>query len=213
MLYAMRAPSWQRGIRIRRKSTFFISTLRSAFVILLYIFISWLVNRNQKDDPLFTVLGNCSKRFVLFRICIRDPCACDKLTAFQASDMPNCQTVNSRLISAYAGQLPVTVIVLLIEHIANIQIFWSHQQLYHQSFPGACRHWVHKHSWSISWCLPSHRLFHPDGHQVKGWCAYAVCRASSRPYWYYWPFMPFPLSSSTFRALHLLPSSSMLLVI
>ena len=42
----------------KKKKYFFASTLRSAFVILLYIFISWLVNRNRRDDPLFTVLGS-----------------------------------------------------------------------------------------------------------------------------------------------------------
>lgn len=44
----------------RKKLWFFISTLRMAFVILLYILISWLVNRNVKGDAKkakFKVLG------------------------------------------------------------------------------------------------------------------------------------------------------------
>lgn len=43
----------------RRKMWFFISTLRTAFVILVYIFISWLVNRNVKNasKARFKILG------------------------------------------------------------------------------------------------------------------------------------------------------------
>jgi sodium-independent sulfate anion transporter 11 len=44
----------------RRKTWFFISTLRMAFVILLYILISWLVNRGVTDPKKarFKILGN-----------------------------------------------------------------------------------------------------------------------------------------------------------
>lgn len=44
----------------RKKLWFFISTLRMAFVILLYILISWLVNRHVKGDAKkakFKILG------------------------------------------------------------------------------------------------------------------------------------------------------------
>jgi sodium-independent sulfate anion transporter 11 len=43
----------------RKKMWFFISTLRMAFVILLYIMISWLANRNIKDakKAKFKILG------------------------------------------------------------------------------------------------------------------------------------------------------------
>jgi sodium-independent sulfate anion transporter 11 len=44
----------------RQKMWFFISTLRMAFVIVLYIFISWLINRHV-DDPKkarIRILGN-----------------------------------------------------------------------------------------------------------------------------------------------------------
>jgi solute carrier family 26 (sodium-independent sulfate anion transporter), member 11 len=39
------------------KAIFFVSTLRTVFTLLLYTFISYLVNRTRKDDPLFRVLG------------------------------------------------------------------------------------------------------------------------------------------------------------
>jgi solute carrier family 26 (sodium-independent sulfate anion transporter), member 11 len=41
----------------RRKLYFFLSTLRTAFVILLYTLISWLVQRHRRDDPSFKILG------------------------------------------------------------------------------------------------------------------------------------------------------------
>ena len=41
----------------RAKLFFFLSTLRTVFVILLYTMISWLVNRNHKKNPKFTILG------------------------------------------------------------------------------------------------------------------------------------------------------------
>jgi sodium-independent sulfate anion transporter 11 len=42
-----------------KKTYFFLSTLRIAFVLLLYILISWLVNRNVKDIKKvhFKILG------------------------------------------------------------------------------------------------------------------------------------------------------------
>jgi len=42
----------------RAKTFFFISTCRTAFVILLYTMISWLVNRHHRKHPLFKILGN-----------------------------------------------------------------------------------------------------------------------------------------------------------
>lgn len=41
----------------RKKTFFFVATLRTAFVILLYVMISWLVNRNRRKKPLFKILG------------------------------------------------------------------------------------------------------------------------------------------------------------
>ena len=41
----------------RAKTFFFISTLRTAFVILLYTLISYLANRHHRKKPVFTILG------------------------------------------------------------------------------------------------------------------------------------------------------------
>lgn len=41
----------------RSKLFFFLGTLRTAFVILLYTMISWLVNRHLKKKPKFSILG------------------------------------------------------------------------------------------------------------------------------------------------------------
>lgn len=40
----------------RQKLFFFLATLRTAFVILLYTMISWLVNRTHREDPSFRIL-------------------------------------------------------------------------------------------------------------------------------------------------------------
>jgi hypothetical protein len=51
----------------RRKSYFILATMRTAFVILLYTFISFLVNRNRRKNPLFRILrdvprGQCLRQ-------------------------------------------------------------------------------------------------------------------------------------------------------
>lgn len=63
MLYAIR---YTCGLLARRypskaKAFFFVSTLRTAFVILLYILISYLCNRSARNsggDPMFSTLGD-----------------------------------------------------------------------------------------------------------------------------------------------------------
>jgi len=42
----------------KKKAIFFISTLRTVFVLLLYTMISWLVNRHHRKKPLFKILSN-----------------------------------------------------------------------------------------------------------------------------------------------------------
>lgn len=42
----------------RRKTFFFVATLRNAFVLLIYTMISWLVNRNRRTKPLFKIVSN-----------------------------------------------------------------------------------------------------------------------------------------------------------
>jgi sodium-independent sulfate anion transporter 11 len=84
-----------------QKSWFFISTLRTAFIMLLYTMISWLVNMNRKDNPLFGILG-------------------DVPTGFQNMGVPK---VDGQIIGRFTSRLPASVIILLIEHIAISKSF------------------------------------------------------------------------------------------
>ncbi|KAF1954588.1 sulfate permease-like protein [Byssothecium circinans] len=88
----------------KKKLWFFLSTLRMAFVIMLYILISFLANRKVK--------GNASK--AKFKILGRVP------RGFQHAGAP---TLNKEILSAIAPDLPVTIIVLILEHIAISKSF------------------------------------------------------------------------------------------
>ncbi|KAI1121325.1 sulfate permease [Nemania abortiva] len=87
----------------RKKTWFFVGTLRLAFVILLYTLISWLVNRNVTNSKKarFSILGTVP-------------------SGFQVHGAPN---ISTELISAFAPDLPATIIVLIIEHIAISKSF------------------------------------------------------------------------------------------
>ncbi|KAF1997606.1 sulfate permease 2 [Amniculicola lignicola CBS 123094] len=96
-LLARRYPS-------RQKTFFFISTLRTAFVILLYILISYLCNRGPKSQgkkAIFSTLGSVPRGFKHARV-------------------PH---ITTEILSAFASELPSTVIVLLIEHISISKSF------------------------------------------------------------------------------------------
>ncbi len=58
MLYLIRhGCNWAaRRYPNQKKTFFFLSTLRTVFVILLYTMISWLANRHHRDKPLFKIL-------------------------------------------------------------------------------------------------------------------------------------------------------------
>jgi len=86
----------------RQRLFFFLSTLRTVFVILLYTMISWLVNRGLPKDQ------------VKFKILLDVP------RGFQNAAVP---VLNKRIASNLASYLPATVIVLLIEHIAISKSF------------------------------------------------------------------------------------------
>ena len=103
MLYLIRFVCTRMARRFpqRQKFWFFLSTLRTAFVILLYTMISWLVNRHHRTHPKFKILGKVPR-------------------GFQNMAVP---TVNSEIISSFANNIPVSVIVLLIEHIAISKSF------------------------------------------------------------------------------------------
>lgn len=103
MLYMIRSACnlGARKVPHRARTFFFISTLRTSFVILLYTLISWLVNRHHRAKPIFSILQTVPR-------------------GFQNAAAP---TVNKKLIKAFANQLPATVIVILIEHIAIAKSF------------------------------------------------------------------------------------------
>lgn len=86
----------------RQKTFFFISTLRTVFVLLLYIAISYGVNKGLKAKKAhFKILGTVPR-------------------GFKHAAVP---TVNKEIIKIFASDLPATVIVLLIEHIAISKSF------------------------------------------------------------------------------------------
>ncbi|KAJ2392192.1 hypothetical protein GGI23_005273 [Coemansia sp. RSA 2559] len=103
LLYAIRAACKYGSRRWPRyeKAFFFASTLRTAFVILLYTLISYLVNRNHHDHPRFSILGTVPR-------------------GFKHMNVP---TVNSHILSAVAGKIPSAIIVLVIEHISISKSF------------------------------------------------------------------------------------------
>jgi len=102
-LYAIRAfcNSMARRKPQQQKMWFFISTLRMAFIILLFTMVSWLVNKDHRSRPRFSILKDVPR-------------------GFQNMAVP---TVHSDIISSFAGNIPVACIVLLIEHIAISKSF------------------------------------------------------------------------------------------
>lgn len=103
MLYAWRfiCNTGARKQPHHQKLWFFVSTLRTAIVLLLFTMISWLVNRHHRKAPKFSLVGNVPR-------------------GFQNMGVPE---INSEIISAFAGNIPVSCIVLLIEHIAISKSF------------------------------------------------------------------------------------------
>ncbi|KAL7275907.1 hypothetical protein RUND412_001126 [Rhizina undulata] len=84
-----------------QKTWFFLATLRTAFVILLYTMISWLVNRHRRKNPMFKILQDVPK-------------------GFKHMGVPK---IDKEIIDTFVSDLPATVIVLLIEHIAISKSF------------------------------------------------------------------------------------------
>lgn len=85
----------------RARLFFFLNTLRTVFVILLYVLISYLVNRHHRKKPLVKVLGHVPR-------------------GFQHARVPH---ITTEIIKSFASELPSTVIVLLIEHISISKSF------------------------------------------------------------------------------------------
>ncbi|KAK4235230.1 hypothetical protein C8A03DRAFT_18005 [Achaetomium macrosporum] len=87
----------------RAKTWFFLSTLRMAFVVILYILVSWLVNRHvsKASNAKFKILGTVP-------------------SGFQHAGAPQ---VDLEILEAIGPEIPTTILVLLIEHIAISKSF------------------------------------------------------------------------------------------
>lgn len=103
MLYLIRFTLTKAAERYpsHKRIIFFANTMRTVFVILLYTMISWLVNRDRREHPAFKLLGVIPK-------------------GFRDASIPNLDT---SMLSKFAGHLPATVIVMLVEHIAISKAF------------------------------------------------------------------------------------------
>lgn len=106
LLYAIRFTCNQLAKRYpsKAKMFFFLNTLRTAFVILLYVLFSYLANRHHKANgtkPKITTLGTVPRGFKHARV-------------------PH---ITIPIIQSFATKLPSTVIVLLIEHISIAKSF------------------------------------------------------------------------------------------
>ena len=103
LLYALRYACSTLAHRYvqKQKLYFFLSTLRTVFVILLYTFFSWLINMSDRENPKFSILRDVPR-------------------GFQQVGLPK---IRSEYVSAILSFLPATVIVLLIEHIAISKSF------------------------------------------------------------------------------------------
>ena len=85
----------------RAKLYFFLNTLRTVFVLCLYVLISYLVNRHHRKHHKFQLLGHVPR-------------------GFKHAKVP---TITTDMISYFASELPASVIVMLIEHIAIAKSF------------------------------------------------------------------------------------------
>ncbi|CAF1323925.1 unnamed protein product [Adineta ricciae] len=85
----------------REKLFFFLNTLRTVFIILIYLFISWLINRHDPTHPHTAILGTIPQ-------------------GFQNMAVP---TIDRTMLSELVTYLPSAIIVLVIEHIAIAKAF------------------------------------------------------------------------------------------
>ncbi|KAJ4294904.1 Photosystem I iron-sulfur center [Collariella sp. IMI 366227] len=87
----------------RAKTWFFLSTLRMAFIVILYILVSFLVNRKVKkaSQAKFKILGVVP-------------------SGFQHVGAPR---MDVEILQAIGPDIPTTILVLLIEHIAISKSF------------------------------------------------------------------------------------------
>lgn len=81
---------------LQQKTWFFLATLRTAFVLLLFTLISFLVNHGRKK-PIFKILQTVP-------------------SGFRHMGVP---VIDKEIIASFQSELPATVIVMLIEHIVS----------------------------------------------------------------------------------------------
>lgn len=94
----------------RRKLWFFMNTLRTAFVILLYTLIGYLANMNLPDRTNASAKVPVSKFSLLGHV----------PRGFTHAAVPK---MNAEIIDLFVSEIPVAVIVLLIEHISIAKSF------------------------------------------------------------------------------------------
>jgi sodium-independent sulfate anion transporter 11 len=109
-LYAIQILCDYLGKRYPRRTRifFFISVVRNAFIILVTTLAAWLYCRHRRS----------AQGAYPIKILQTVP------SGFQHVGQP---TIDSDLVSALSGELPVATIVLLLEHIAisKCEAFWS----------------------------------------------------------------------------------------
>ncbi|KAH0491442.1 hypothetical protein TgHK011_002874 [Trichoderma gracile] len=94
---AKTAERWPSNKRV----IFFLNTMRTVFVIVLFTMVSWLINKDRQEDPAIRVLGVVPRGFE----CIGVP------------QMP------SSILSKLCSHLPAAAIVMIVEHIAISKSF------------------------------------------------------------------------------------------
>ena len=108
----------------RAKVYFFISTMRTAFVILLYVAISAGVNLHRRENPLFSIIGTVPRGKQLpgrdISNLTSNILTIPFLAGFKHAGAP---TITIPIIKAFVPDLPVAVIVMLIEHISISRSF------------------------------------------------------------------------------------------
>lgn len=103
VLYLIRYTLTQAAERwpANKRIIFFLNTMRTVVVILVCTMVSWLINKDRKDDPAIRVLGVVPK-------------------GFKNASVPE---IESSLVSRFASHLPAGVIVMLVEHVAISKSF------------------------------------------------------------------------------------------
>ncbi|PTB67167.1 sulfate permease [Trichoderma citrinoviride] len=90
------AERWPNNKRV----IFFLNTMRTVFVILLYTMVSWVINKGR-EEPVIRVLGVVPK-------------------GFESIGVP---PLPSTIVSRLCSHLPAAVIVMIVEHIAISKSF------------------------------------------------------------------------------------------